>query len=45
MESHGLLVVFWKECSQCPSPLLESVTFVDTPGVLSGSSLGVDLIP
>lgn len=24
------------ECSQCPCPLLESVTFIDTPGVLSG---------
>lgn len=24
------------ECSQCPCPILESVTFVDTPGVLSG---------
>eukprot|EP00045_Choanoeca_perplexa_P001809 m.21868 g.21868 ORF g.21868 m.21868 type:complete len:542 (-) comp11172_c0_seq1:40-1665(-) len=24
------------ECSQCPSEILKSVTFVDTPGVLSG---------
>lgn len=24
------------ECSQCPCPILDSVTFVDTPGVLSG---------
>lgn len=24
------------ECSQCPCDILESVTFVDTPGVLSG---------
>ena len=24
------------ECSQCPSPILENLTFVDTPGVLSG---------
>ncbi len=24
------------ECSQCPCPILESVTFIDTPGVLSG---------
>jgi hypothetical protein len=26
----------FQECSQCPSPILEAVTFVDTPGVLSG---------
>ena len=24
------------ECSQCSSPILEKLTFVDTPGVLSG---------
>eukprot|EP00041_Stephanoeca_diplocostata_P035330 m.1241529 g.1241529 ORF g.1241529 m.1241529 type:complete len:557 (-) comp24680_c0_seq1:1954-3624(-) len=24
------------ECSQCPSPILENLTFIDTPGVLSG---------
>jgi len=24
------------QCSQCPAPLLEKITFVDTPGVLSG---------
>jgi EH domain-containing protein 1 len=24
------------ECSQCPSPILQNITFIDTPGVLSG---------
>mmetsp|Transcript_110232 Transcript_110232/g.154670 ORF Transcript_110232/g.154670 Transcript_110232/m.154670 type:complete len:554 (+) Transcript_110232:60-1721(+) len=24
------------ECSQCPSPILQNLTFIDTPGVLSG---------
>jgi hypothetical protein len=29
------------ECAQCPSPILESLTFVDTPGVLSGEKQSV----
>eukprot|EP01113_Clastostelium_recurvatum_P024777 TRINITY_DN2960_c0_g1_i2.p1 TRINITY_DN2960_c0_g1~~TRINITY_DN2960_c0_g1_i2.p1 ORF type:complete len:529 (-),score=165.83 TRINITY_DN2960_c0_g1_i2:37-1623(-) len=24
------------QCSQCPTPILEKITFIDTPGVLSG---------
>lgn len=29
------------ECSQCPSPILENLTFVDTPGVLSGKKQSI----
>eukprot|EP00055_Hartaetosiga_balthica_P003254 m.7128 g.7128 ORF g.7128 m.7128 type:complete len:559 (+) comp2713_c0_seq1:3-1679(+) len=30
------------ECSQCPSPVLEKVTFIDSPGVLSGEKQRLD---
>ncbi|XP_047950858.1 EH domain-containing protein 1-like isoform X4 [Salvia hispanica] len=36
LQSFGTAFLSKFECSQLPNPLLEHITFVDTPGVLSG---------
>ena len=30
------------ECSMCPSPVLKGLTFIDTPGILSGEKQRTD---
>jgi hypothetical protein len=36
LTKYGIAFLNKFECSQCPAPILEKLTFVDTPGVLSG---------
>lgn len=36
LQKHGMAFLNRFEVSECPAPILESMTFIDTPGVLSG---------
>ena len=36
LQKHGMAFLNKFEASVCPAPILEKITFVDTPGVLSG---------
>ena len=36
LQKYGMAFLNRFECSQCMSPILEKITFIDTPGVLSG---------
>lgn len=42
LASFGTAFLSKFECSQCPSPLLNEISIVDTPGVLSGEKQRID---